>query len=320
MPRPLSRDWGGVTAGDDGAPAGRFRLFGLVVDSQVPLSELVADTGGAPPDVRIALGPEKPVGGERGITAAGDGLLFTLPGLACYTVSGGTDILVEPAPGASGRDLRLYLLGSVFGALLHQRGLLPLHANAIEVGGRAVAFMGASGAGKSTLANWFGDRGHRVLADDVCVVRLEAEGPLAEPGLPRLRLWRDALATSGRDAAEYRPSFDGLDKYDVPTGKCASAALPLVAVYLLGRSDAPGIVRFQGAAAVEALVANTYRGAYVPLVGATAGHFAACVRLARQVPVFAAERTWGFDCFDAQAERLRLHAEGRAQEPRTPRA
>ena len=78
--------------------------------------------------------------------------------------------------------------------ILHQRSLLPLHANAMVVEGRAIGFMGHPGAGKSTLAAWFHDRGFDVLADDVCVVTPGPDGrPLAHPGIPRLRLWREAL-------------------------------------------------------------------------------------------------------------------------------
>ena len=113
----------------------------------------------------------------------------------------------------------LYLLGSARGALLHQRGLLPLHANAVVLAGRAIAFCGHSGAGKSTIAAWFHDRGDPILADDICAVDGAATGEIiAYPGVPRLRLWRDALEKGGREASGYRRSFDSLDKWDVPIG------------------------------------------------------------------------------------------------------
>lgn len=140
--------------------------------------------------------------------------------------------------------MRLFLLGSAFGALLHQRGLLPLHANAVEIDGRAFAFMGPSGAGKSTLAAWFHRQGDSVIADDVCVVGFGGDGrSFAAPGLPRLRLWAEALELMGGDSANYDRSYVGNDalteKFDVPMGEVATARsnIELGALYLLNRGD-----------------------------------------------------------------------------------
>ena len=99
------------------------------------------------------------------------GSIVAVEGIAEYAVEGGRKIWVKPAENAPTRNVRLFLLGSVMGLLLHQRGDLPLHANAIEIDGKALAFAGPSGSGKSTLAGAFHDRGYRVIADDVCVVR-----------------------------------------------------------------------------------------------------------------------------------------------------
>jgi hypothetical protein len=195
--------------------------------------------------------------------------------------------------------------------ILHQRGLLTLHANAVVVDGRAIGFMGHPGAGKSTLAAWFHDRGFDVLADDVCVVTIGADGrPLAHPGIPRLRLWREALEAGGRDAAAYERSFDDMDKYTVPTDlERVLPAVPLSHLYLLEKAeDAPSVDRLEGAAAVEAMIANTYRGAYVRLMGRTRQHMLACAQLARKVPVFTARRRWGYDSFGAENAALEAHA------------
>lgn len=288
--------------------AGRYRLFGLVIESDLVLSELHPADRASPADVRIVRGVDGHVNDAPGIRAEGEALVFAVPGLARYTVTGGAHILVEQAPGASARNVRLFLLGSVFGMLLHQRGALPLHANAIEIDGHAVAFCGASGAGKSTLAAWFHDRGHRILADDVCVIGVVAGAAVAQAGLPRLRLWRDALAKGGRDVARYQRSFDDMDKYDVPTGDVRDGALSLAAVYRLERSDTPGLSRLSGGAAVEMLIANTYRGEYLQATGGVQRHFADCVALARSVPAFATGRVWGFERFDAQATEMEAHA------------
>lgn len=288
-----------------------YEVFGLRVGSQLPLPELFeARPGDA--DVEIRFGRIAAYEGEKpGLTLQADGALLSIPEVGRYLIRDGREIVVEPAAGGSERNLRLYLLGSAFGAVLHQRGLLPLHANAIEIDGRAVAFMGHSGAGKSTIAAWFHDRGYRVLADDVCVVTFDgAGGPVAHAGIPRLRLWREALEASGRTADAFELSFDDQDKYNVPTAAGAGAPLELSHIYLLRKAEAghPSIARLQGIDAVDALVANTYRGAFVTMMGAAGRHLADCLKLIHRAPVFGADRLWGYDAFEAQALALEAHA------------
>ena len=280
----------------------RYELFGLAIDSEIPLPELKSQSaadGGGPADLSIRLGP--PAGEDAG------GYVIEIDEVARFTISGGMAIRVTPAAGAGERDIRLFLLGSAMGAALHQRGILPLHANAVEIDSRAVAFMGQSGAGKSTLAAWFHDQGYPILADDVCVIRAdEGDGATAYPGLPRLRLWEDALEASGRVPADHSPSFrydaGARRKFDVPipAGSVASRPLPLAALFLLGEGPALRIERLTGSRAVEAISANTYRGRLIAEVGDSNAHVAACLAIARHIPVFTLERPFDRAGFDAQ--------------------
>lgn len=289
----------------------RYELFGLAIDSEIPLPELTAQSdGGGQADLSIRLGP--PGDEDDG------GYVIDIDGVARFTISGGKSIRVTPAAGAGEREVRLFLLGSAMGAALHQRGILPLHANAVEIDGRAVAFMGQSGAGKSTLAAWFHDQGHPILADDVCVIRAgEGGGAIAYPGLPRLRLWEDALEASGRVPAEHSPSFrhdDGARrKFDVPiaAGSVASRPLPLAALFLLGEGPALKIERLTGSRAVEAISANTYRGRLIAEVGDSNAHVAACLAIARHIPVFTLERPFDRSGFDSQCAAVRDYCRSR---------
>jgi hypothetical protein len=247
----------------------------------------------------------------------GQGTFLKIPGVASFLIRAGREITIDIEEQAAERNVRLFLLGSAFGALLHQRQLLPLHANAVEIDGTVVAFCGHSGAGKSTIAAWFLDRGHRILTDDVCAIGFDSYGrAVAYPGIPRLRLWREALEASGRSPEDFEASFDGSngrDKFDVPTKRESPLEpLPLGAIYLLAKAEEgtgeQRIVPLKGIDAVEALVSNTYRGGYLQMIGGRGAHLSTCVRVANAVSVFKAERLWGFDSFAAQAELLEAHA------------
>jgi hypothetical protein len=179
-----------------------YSCFGLHIRSEMTLPELGSRyqdaEAAAGPAIDIKLGPvplELPDSHRnlRSMQVADGTVQLNVHDVARYRIRDGREITVEPEPDSTQRNVRLFLLGSAIGVLCHQRGLLPLHANAIVANGSAVAFVGGSGAGKSTLAAHFSRAGYQVLCDDICVVSCDESGrPFAWPGLPRLKLWQEA--------------------------------------------------------------------------------------------------------------------------------
>lgn len=296
-----------------------YDVFGLRLRSELALPDLVAaQDHSADIDVDVALGDVAlaPADAQAvwGLTGSGDRAVLTVHNIARFEIIGGNRIVVDRSTGAASADVRLFLLGSAFGALLHQRGLLPLHANAIQIGHGAAAFMGRSGAGKSTMAAAFLDRGFTLLADDVCVVTSDdGAAPMAQPGLPRLRLWRDAVEASGRRPNDLEIAFAGQEKYVVPTHSVqAASAVPLGRIYLLGElptgETGPRIRRLNGVEAVSAIMANIYRGHYLKLLGGSERNYRQCLALVRTVPVFSVQRQWGHDVMETQIRAIAQHA------------
>lgn len=258
--------------------------------------------------VPVALAVETPP--ETGLEVMDGNALLTVPDTARYLVSDGTKITIEPLPGATPRMLRLFLLGSALGILAAQRGLLLLHANAVVVDGAVVAFAGPSGTGKSTLAAWFERAGYEVVADDVCAIRFDESGlPVAWPGLPRIKLWGEAIGALGIETSALEPVIDGLDKYQIPlrTKGSAPRPIPFRALCILARTagNGPGSIdKLAGRAAFEAIIAQTYRGKYLGPLGLSAQHFAQASQLAARAEVLAVTRAWGFDAFEREAHRI----------------
>jgi hypothetical protein len=291
-----------------------YHVFGLLIRSDLTLPELLPAEASEQPDATIRLGDTGAGRNhEPGVHSIERGLLLVIEGVARYAIRDGSEIVVEPEPDAPEASVRLFLLGSAMGALLHQRGLLPLHANAVEIEGKAFAFMGPSGEGKSTLAAVFHDLGHRIIADDVVVVRFGDDGrAMATAGMPRLRLWRAALAATGRDASHYDRSFAGreqIEKFDVPIARELAGSEPeLAAVYLLAAGEQLKIERLGGTAALQAVTENTYRGGFVGRVGKSRDHWEECLKLVRRVPVFLLTRTKRLDQLHDEATAMLAHA------------
>jgi hypothetical protein len=316
----LGRDMSSVHDADSGAePRADYAAFGLRIRSELALPELApaGACAAALPAVVIRLGAAGTVPGRANLTGptyqvAADDFLLEVQGVARYRVRNGEEIVVEPAAEATPALVRLFLLGTPFGALCHQRGLLPLHASAIEVDGGCVAFAGFSGAGKSTLAAFFAERGYPVICDDVCSVTADAHGPpLAWPGVARLKLWRDALDTLHRDPASLEPTRIGMAKYHVMIEpRPDQRPLPLRRLYVLREARIAaheGIHRLAGSRAFEAVIAHTFRRRLSAPLGKSQSYFANVAALVQHVPVHVAGRRWGFQVFAAETDALERH-------------
>lgn len=296
-------------------PRWRYRLYGLLLDSAIELPELVAIMDRETADVRIDPAPAWQGEGARvGDKDAAAGLVLSIEGVANFHMTSGQRIWVQPEPDASSSEIRLFLLGSAFAGILHQRGLLPLHSNVVEVDGHAIGFVGHSGAGKSTLAAWFHDRGYRVLSDDVCVVKLGVDGrPRVYPGVPRLRLWSDALEATGRFPEDGSRVAPEVDKYVVRTASGSNPApAELKQLYVIrgevGVSPEKAVLtRVGGARAVQLLIENTYRGSYVRSLGTARQNMEQCAAIVRSLPIFELSRPWSLDRLDDVGAALTRH-------------
>lgn len=294
-------------------PPQRLRhAYGLRIDSELDLPELQQappDSGGEP-EVRIRLGAVKPDGladaRQLGpyLWAGPRQFWLQVPAVARFLVSDGSEILVDPEPGIDEESLRVFLLGSAFGALLFQRGLLVLHGNAIQIGDQAMVCVGHSGAGKSTLAAAFLQRGYRILADDVVPVDAQCR---ALPGFPRIKLWQDTASRMQIDTAGLQRIRPEMEKFNFPVmAQFADRALPVRWVYILRGENQPDI-RFEpvdGMNRFLPLRANTYRVSFLKGMGLNGEHLRLIGQLAARIRLVRITRPdHGFE-LDALVDRI----------------
>ena len=215
-----------------------YHAFGLQIHSELPLPELLPAAPG-PADVTIRYGetpaalPDPSV--KHGIWEAKPGMfLLNVAHIAKYLILDGQEIRIQPVAKSTEDDIRAFLVGSAFAALLQQRRILTLHASAIQTQRGAVLFLGRSGSGKSTLLAALLQRGYAMLADDVSAIMLDADGrPLALPAFPHVRLWHDTAAKL-RDADSNRRRVRAeLEKYLIPVDNFCHDPLPVSTIFVL---------------------------------------------------------------------------------------
>lgn len=111
-----------------------------------------------------------------------------------YRMDHGIIVELPENGGEAARDeMKLFLWGTVFGAVAWLNGLLPLHASAVSRNGRVVAFTAESGGGKSTLAAGLARRDWAHVCDDTLVLSAHNDELLALPDDKPLKLWNDAF-------------------------------------------------------------------------------------------------------------------------------
>lgn len=224
-----------------------YTAFGLQISSEPELPGLLAGNGSMDVTIRFGKVPEHLPGPIKGKGVAyelnTDSFLLKVPGIARFLVNNGSEIVIDKQQGADDHDIALFTINTPIGALLYQRGYLPLHASAIAVNGGCAIFTGISGAGKSTIFASFHEHGYHALADEVCAISLSDNGiPYVQPGVGYTYLWRDVLDFMGKDVSTLIHRNNNPEKFKLCIDeRFCQEALPLKRIYVLTTKNTPGI-------------------------------------------------------------------------------
>jgi hypothetical protein len=254
-----------------------YALFGLKLRSDVPLPCPEVRDPNARADVGLAESPERDLDtlcSGVATSVQDDGFwrcALYENGAARVSWNEHFDFVVT-ADGGQVRWRRLadapdevvftYLLGQVLSFCLLSRGIEPLHATSVLVDGGAIAFLGGSGQGKSTLAATLLACGHRLITDDVFVVKFEEGRALVYPGLARIKLTPESADAvfRGRRSVPMN-SFTTKMIFPLPPDRHVSCPAPLKALYVIRDDPEDAGIRIgplEGHAGLLSLIGNTF--------------------------------------------------------------
>jgi hypothetical protein len=172
-----------------------------------------------------------------------------------------------------------YLLVDALSFSMVRLGWEPLHATAVATDRGVAAFLGNSGAGKSTLAAAFVQGGARLVTDDMLILIRHGSGWFAQPGPPRIKLYREmARRILGADSRGI-PMNAVTQKLIIPLDAKQAMELPAAtaALYILHDADEPAT----GQALIQPL---SPARAFPAMLAHTAGHYPSeADRLRRQL-------------------------------------
>ena len=293
-----------------------YSASGLSTASEIALPGLMPQTPDGDPEVTVRLGsvPSELAGATAsGPTwqMCGDRFLLRVPDIARFLLESGRTIIVEAERGVAAEEIAIFLLGSVFGIMLHQRGRVVLHASGVRVNGKAVLFCGSSGAGKSTMAAALGARGYSLVTDDLCAITMPATGaPVVQPDGRLLKLWDHAIDKLGLAANRLGAVRETLEKYYVEPPDACTRALPIGAIYMLRDARPPHLPGIESPNVVDAAVCvrwSAYRRLLVARMGQRASYFHAATAIANHAGIFYLTRALDFAAVPDVVSSLEQH-------------
>jgi hypothetical protein len=314
-----------------------YEVFGGTLRSELPMEEL-PDSSATVADWTLRIVDEalpsalegEPLGSDivvgethvRGFRRPdGFGLVFDDTGR--FDVSSDGSVItwhrpVDVVVDAAAADIT----SRVLALALHASGVSTLHASAVSIQGAGIAFLAPKLHGKSTLCSALVLAGARAMSDDTVPVR-PGQTPRLSPGLPRLRLWSDAVARLfgvDRDETDVlrKQLMDRMDE-----GQIETRTVPFRAAYVLHPvtelPDGKAVVRerLDTVAATMSLVMHAKLG---PVLTGTESPvvMTRAADIARAVPVYVLHVVRDLDRIDEVARQLIAWHSGESDTPNPP--
>lgn len=268
-----------------------YRAYGLNIASEIPVIGFESARIDKP-DVVIKLGSvpknlDNIINQSKYFQSNNFEFLLRINNQENIYVHNGDSIILKSSFDKNHNNISVYIIGMAFGAIMHQRRLLPLHASTIVYKDKCLVFAGSSGSGKSTIAATFLKYGASFVADDVSVIDFTQGQPSVRPAFPTLKIWSDSLQYLGIESYKLARVQDELQKYYLPVDLFNKGLFAISQVFILLPQKKSGIEinSLNGIAKFLAIKKNTYLFRGISKTGMEQNFFTQVNLLAHQVPV-----------------------------------
>lgn len=266
-----------------------YQIFGLNILSEIELPSPNIKASNF--DAEIVFGKvdyPPPSFAAKGVCfyAKKNEVSYEIKDIARYKVSDGKQIIIEPLADADVESIKLFLNGPVFGALLLQKGLLPLHAAAFEYNGKAILISGNSGIGKSSTVAHIAKQGYKLIADDISCVRIVNNQVKVFSSGNYIKLWKDSLQKLELEHKDLKKVRNKLEKFLYPV-QTSSDSWIVNKIYFLKSHNLNHvtIAAIKGAERFASIKDNTYRKVLIKGLEIEKEFFSLAMKIAMNVSV-----------------------------------
>jgi hypothetical protein len=297
-----------------------YSVHGLIIKSEIRLDDLIPAQPGK--DIVISL---KKLDKNYLETELKDAVVFDPPSCLvrvtknaiCYEwndlgtalIRNGNEVFIDPLPGVASEEFSIFITGSILAILLNQRGILVLHAGAVVINGKAIAFLGDKGAGKSTLSACLQSRGHEFITDDLVPITFDGGLVQISPGFPRIKLRADSVKSIGLDWESLPEVHKFIDKRSYQDfDNFSTEPVNLSRIYILAENPAIEIKKLESAKAFIEITKHTYLARCLQATGQVAEHFQQCKALISAVPVYSLARPHNYNVLPEIASQIEKYA------------
>lgn len=276
-----------------------YEIFGFNVQSMIelPTKKMCIDKiGFLTADVHIELGDVQYKKNDLDlyfdIQFDEQSTTFSIKETATFQISGGNRIKIDICEDADNETVLLYLFGSAFGFLMHQKSCFPLHGSAAVIDDSCVVLVGHSGAGKSSLSGGFIKDGYKLLTDDVARYELMEDQFTVFHSYPSQKLWKDTIAHLEIDDTNKLRLLDRMDKYSLrqtDSFEIKPKQLKAIIEIVPKEVDAVQILKLNKIESLSTLIMHTYRFEYFneyENIALKHAHFKSVANLVKEIPVF----------------------------------
>lgn len=286
----------------------QYKAFGLTINSEFKIPQLPQIESDGTHDVVILKNDLSglDIKNEHYRVNANE-ILFSLSDVGKFHIKNGKCLRCDPADKCSNSHFSVYIMGSGMGAILHQRGYMPLHGSCVTDRNNSILIVGDSGAGKSTLAAEFLSHGWKLLTDDVAALSDIETTPMVQASYPSQKLWQDSMKQYEKTDEDIHSLYtsENREKFGVNVSEYFyDGCCPLrLIVRLMPTNEVCSITPIEGMAKLDQLMRNTYRS-YMIAPENRERHFRRCAALAGKIPMVLVTRQNGVQCADKLYEMI----------------